>query len=264
MSGQLAPPVNPSPAPVASSSSSRKDQKQSPSNLTIAKNPLKIEAMFKFWLCIRLPMLAHLSSPLYSLSVLDQNSWKMFLSLDNLAKVNEQENPSTKAAICRAKMKEILAGCFDEIKVELGGGEGTSVSWRGKRYEALTTTDHQEIVWEISEVAFHLELAMLDQMAWTAGPNHDISHETAISCCFAGPILMADVSSVNMGLAYPNWYNCAPYLCCLQRLMQMWTGSKPDIIAKDRMSWLWTEAEIYELEKALAEHYVDTFFLYFG
>ncbi|KAK0209740.1 hypothetical protein IW262DRAFT_1468408 [Armillaria fumosa] len=138
MSGQLAPPVNLLPAPVASSSSSRKDQKRSPyachvpnkpttsslklfvnrtlahaflppiiavwacglsnlvfdktrcigsaaikphgyalpppANLTITENPLKIEAMFKFWLRIRLPMLACLSSPLYSPLVLDQNS----------------------------------------------------------------------------------------------------------------------------------------------------------------------------------------------
>ncbi|KAK0502635.1 hypothetical protein EDD18DRAFT_1099691 [Armillaria luteobubalina] len=205
-----------------------------PANLTIAENPLKIEAMFKFWLCIRLLMLAHLSSPLYSPSVLDQNSWKMFLSLDYLAKANEQENPTTKAAVCRAKMKEILAGCFNEIEVELGSGEGTSVSWRGKAYETLTATDHQEIVWEMSEIAFRLELATLDRMAREAGPNHDISRETAISSCFTGPISMADIGSANMGLAYPSWYDCAPYLCSLRRLMQTWTGSKPDIIAKDR------------------------------
>ncbi|KAK0506776.1 hypothetical protein EDD18DRAFT_1098019 [Armillaria luteobubalina] len=66
------------------------------------------------------------------------------------------------------------------------------------------------------------------------------------------------------GLAYPNWYDHAPYLCSLWWLMQTWMGSKPDIIAKDRMSWLWTEAEIYELKKILAEYYVNTFFLYFG
>ncbi|KAK0462744.1 hypothetical protein IW261DRAFT_1576239 [Armillaria novae-zelandiae] len=161
-------------------------------------------------------------------------------------------------------MKEILAGCFNEIKVELGGGKGTSVSWRGKHYEALTATDHQEIVWEISEVAFRLELATLDQMTWIAGPNHDTSRETTVSHCFAGPISIADVGSANMGLAYPNWYDCAPYLCSLQQLMQTWMGSKPDIIVKDRMSWLWTEVEIYELKKALAEYYVNNFFLYFG
>ncbi|KAK0462155.1 hypothetical protein IW261DRAFT_1428181 [Armillaria novae-zelandiae] len=220
--------------------------------------------MFKFWLRIRLPMLACLSSPLYSPSVLDQNSWKMFLSLDYLVKANEWENPTTKAAVRGAKMKEILAGCFNEIKVELGGGEGTSVSWRGKHYEALTAIDHQEIVWEISEVAFRLELATLDQMAQIAGPNHDTSRETAVSRCFAGPISIVDVGSANMGLAYPNWYDRAPYLCSLWRLMQTWMGSKPDIIAKDRTSWLWTEVEIYELKKALAEYYVDNFFLYFG
>ncbi|KAK0498045.1 hypothetical protein EDD18DRAFT_1104533 [Armillaria luteobubalina] len=330
VSGQLAPPLNLPSAPVASSSSSRKDQKRSPyarhvpnkpstssgslklfvdrtpahpflppiiavwacglsnlvfdktccigsasiklhgyalpppTNLTIAENPLKIEAMFKFWLHIRLPMFARLSSPLYLPSVLDQNSWKMFLSLDYLAKANEQENPTTKAAVRRAKMKEILAGCFNEIEVELGSGEGTSVSWRGKAYEMLTATDHQEIVWEMSEIAFRLELATLDCMAWEAGPNHDISCETAVSSCFTGPISMADIGSANMGLAYPSWYDRAPYLCSLRRLMQTWMGSKPDIIAKDMTSWLWTEAEILELEKVLADYYVDTFFLHFG
>ncbi|KAK0505591.1 hypothetical protein EDD18DRAFT_1344405 [Armillaria luteobubalina] len=231
VSGQLAPPLNPPSAPVASSSSSRKDRKRSPyarhvpnkpstssgssklfvdqtpahpflppiiavwarglsnlvfdktrcigsasikprgyalpppANLTIAENPLKIEAMFKFWLRIRLLMLAHLSSPLYSPSVLDQNSWKMFLSLDYLAKANEWENPTTKAAVRRAKMKEILAGCFNEIEVELGSGEGTSVSWRGKAYETLTATDHQEIVWEMKQDEITISLVRLPFLA---------------------------------------------------------------------------------------------------
>ncbi len=94
--------------------------------------------------------------------------------------------------------------------------------------------------------------------------NHDTARKTVISCCFAGPIAVADVGSANMGFAHPNWFDCAPYLCSLQRLMQTWVGPKPEMIAKDKTDWLWTKTEIQQLEKEMIEYYVDTFFLHFG
>ncbi len=143
-----------------------------------------------------------------------------------------------------------------------GNPEKDSVFWRGKPFSELTATDFQEIVWEISELEFHLELA--DCMVRVAVPKHDTARETAVSRCFAGPIAIADVGSANMGFAHPNWFNQAPYLCSLRWLMQTWAGTKPEIIAKDKKTWLWTESEIQQLEKEVTEYYVDTFFLHFG
>ncbi len=42
--------------------------------------------------------------------------------------------------------------------------EKDSMFWRGKLFSELTATDFQEIVWEISELEFHLELAELDHI----------------------------------------------------------------------------------------------------
>lgn len=97
-----------------------------------------------------------------------------------------------------------------------------------------------------------------------SAPQHDTAHETAVLCCFAGPISIADIGSANMGLAHPNWFDHAPYLCSLRRLMQTWAGSKPEIIANNQSSWLWTELEMLQLEKVMSEYYIDTFFLHFG
>ncbi|PBK93338.1 hypothetical protein ARMGADRAFT_1030002 [Armillaria gallica] len=41
-------------------------------------------------------------------------------------------------------------------------------------------------------------------------------------------------------------------------------GLKPEMIAKDKTDWLWTESEIQQLEKEMIEYYIDTFFLHFG
>ncbi|KAK0429917.1 hypothetical protein EV421DRAFT_1939721 [Armillaria borealis] len=235
-----------------------------PSCLTTAENPLKIQMMFKFWLRIRVPMIARLSSTFYTLALMDQNSWKTLVSLDYLGMASKQESSDTKAAKRQERMREFLKGCCDEIEMDLGIAEKESVLWRGKPYTELTAADHQEIVWEISELEFRLELAELDQMMRVAAPNHDTARETAVSRCFAGPITVADVGSANMGFAHPNWFDRAPYLCSLRRLMQTWVGQKPEIIAKDRTSWLWTETEIRQLETEMTEYYVDTFFLHFG
>ncbi len=92
---------------------------------------------------------------------MDQNSWKTLVSLDYLGMTNQHESNDTKASKRRDKMKEFLRGCCDEIKMDVGAGEKEHVFWerREKPYDQLTITDHQEIIWEISELEFHLELA---------------------------------------------------------------------------------------------------------
>ncbi|KAK0442562.1 hypothetical protein EV421DRAFT_1949390 [Armillaria borealis] len=135
-----------------------------PSCLTTAKNPLKIQMMFKFWLRIRVPMIARLSSTFYTPALMDQNSWKTLVSLDYLGMASKQESSDTKAAKQQERMREFLKGCCDEIEMDLGIAEKESVLWRGRPYTELTAADHQEIVWEISELEFHLELVELDQM----------------------------------------------------------------------------------------------------
>ncbi|KAK0470462.1 uncharacterized protein EV420DRAFT_1634886 [Desarmillaria tabescens] len=187
-----------------------------PSCLTTAENPHKIQMMFKFWLHIHVPMIAHLSSTFYTPALMDQNSWKTLISLDYLGMASQQESSDTKAAKQQDKMREFLKGCCDEIEMDLGTTEKESIFWRGKPFVKLTAADHQEIVWEISELEFHLELAELDHMMQVAAPNHDTACETAVSCCFAGPIMVADVRSANMGFAHLNWFDGAPYLCSLR------------------------------------------------
>ncbi|KAK0429541.1 hypothetical protein EV421DRAFT_1914489 [Armillaria borealis] len=234
-----------------------------PNCLTTAENPAKIHSMFKFWLHLHVPIIVHLSLPFYLPQLMYQNSWKTLVSLDYLEMTNQWESGETKAAQCRDKMQEFLKGCCDEIEMDFGAGNSESVSWRGKVYSELTPTNHQEIVWEISELGFHLELRELDCLVCAVTPICDVACEMAVLHCFVGPILVANIGGANMGLANPNWFDHVPYLCSLHQVMQIWAGPKPDIVAKDKSSWLWTEAKILELEKEMARYYVDTFFLHF-
>ncbi|KAK0183959.1 hypothetical protein F5146DRAFT_1006950 [Armillaria mellea] len=139
--------------------------------------------------------------PIFKGHGLSAKNWKTLVSLDYFGKASQQENSDTKAAKHQDRMREFLKECADEIKMDVGTIEKDIVFWRRKPYSELITTDFQEIVWEISELEFHLELAELDCMVQVAVPNHDTAGETAVLCCFAGPITIANVRSANMGLA---------------------------------------------------------------
>ncbi|KAK0493761.1 hypothetical protein EDD18DRAFT_1077975, partial [Armillaria luteobubalina] len=170
----------------------------------------------------------------------------------------------TKAAWQGNQMQEFLKGCCKEIQMDFSAKDQGMVLWRGKHYSKLTPADHQEIVWEIAKLEFCLELAELDHMVHGAAPSHDTACKLAVSCCFVGTISIANIGSANMGFANPIWFDHMPYLCLLCHVMQTWMCSKPDIIAKDKLSWLWTEVEILELEKVMTVYYIDMFFLHFS
>ncbi|PBK93073.1 hypothetical protein ARMGADRAFT_1030503 [Armillaria gallica] len=56
---------------------------------------------------------------------------------------------------------------------------------------------------------------------------------------------------------------CAPYIFAMKKMMQAWNGPCPALLDKVQTMG-WRENEFLELEKTVAAHYADSFYLYFG
>jgi hypothetical protein len=61
-----------------------------------------------------------------------------------------------------AQAFDILQNCIDNKNVELAILYRGEVKWNGKVVKVLTDAEHEEILWELSELNFCLELLALD------------------------------------------------------------------------------------------------------
>lgn len=137
-------------------------------------------------------------------------------------------------------------------------------TWRGKPFQTLSNGDYEEIAWELAELNFRFELLALDSRLNTdkESISGHPSRQELVEACFAdGSLLVADLSSANQGLANPSWKGRAPYLHALKRLMMTWRGDAnkplPSLITTEKVRW--TEDELLDLEKCIAQLYVTSF-----
>ena len=88
-----------------------------------------------------------------------------------------------------------------------------------------------------------------------------------VVACFPGhgPLLVADPSLANQGLAALSITDRAPYLLTLKRLMKGWKGNAPVQIGHDEKSIeQYSVVELTVLECAVAKFYMQSFFNFFG
>ncbi len=135
----------------------------------------------------------------------------------------ESGNVNSKKAQVQEKVKHLIAGCLNKFEdtVNLDDLHGF---WNGVEFSALTKNAVQEILWELNEMAFRLEVCSLDRCA-SSYDSGDENHIVDIGKCFphgkdrVHPVCM-DIRSANCGLGYLNWLECAPYLFSLRKLMK--------------------------------------------
>jgi len=92
-------------------------------------------------------------------------------------------------------------------------------------------------------------------------------HQDHVLRCFPGhgPLLVADLSLANQGLAAPSTAERAPYLLAMKRLMKGWKGSVPSqIVADEKPVEQYSALELTALERAVAKFYTQSFFNFFG
>ncbi|KAJ7140628.1 hypothetical protein C8R44DRAFT_726364 [Mycena epipterygia] len=120
----------------------------------------------------------------------------------------------------------------------------------------------KQVIWEVAEINFRFELVSLD---WRAS---GISRMQDSTMCFAGGMLMGmPMEHSKLGLAAPHLKERHRYHVRLATLMLDWRTAcgRPAAIArgvKERKEW--TQRDMEELEKAVAQYYTGTFYDLFG
>lgn len=139
-----------------------------------------------------------------------------------------------------------------------------------------------EIVWEIREDAWRLELMALDQalaqslwplanddLVASSDARHDrLQRETALRRVFParrgdelGEVFVSEIPTDDHGLAAYHWTNRHGYLVALREVMLDWDGCPEAIV---NASLARTEISTLRLENLLTQFYCESFFDTFG
>lgn len=229
----------------------------------------KMRMLLLGWLQLRAGLYALLVPP-FTPTLLPHQTWRIVLQFDWLEDHQNPKSTSTAVNVREAKRREraqtFLAGCNGEMS--LIEGKPRRAKWRGIDIDKLTIMEIQAILWEVNEVAFHLELIVLNSRMCALDSEDTVGRTNVkrlLSLCF--PLHKFDLcwivmpGSANHGLTDPVWISRAPYLCALRRVMLTWHSPPPEILEHRHHFGL---ADIERLETAITKYYANSFFLQFN
>jgi len=131
---------------------------------------------------------------------------------------------------------------------------------------SLLDKEAQKILWKLTELNFCFELLALDRHAHPSNHDEDARQDLILECFGVSTLFVADVWQGNSGLGSGDWHQRLPCLLILQRLMREWEGLKPTpLLLRDHTSLTgYLEADVLQLEDAIAKFYTDSFFWFFS
>ncbi|KAJ7736190.1 hypothetical protein DFH07DRAFT_779742 [Mycena maculata] len=117
----------------------------------------------------------------------------------------------------------------------------------------------REIIWDVADSNFRFEFVGLDHRA------SGLSRLDQCCECFAGGMLMGmPISMAKKGLAAIASSERHPYILRMAKLMRDWSPRPPRMIMDANEDGEWGETERCALELAVATHYTQTFYEFFG
>jgi hypothetical protein len=153
-------------------------------------------------------------------------------------------------------------------------GMDTRLVWRGKQVAkkedgSLDDQVVREMLWELYELSFRLELKALDRGLSTAQGLEDIiERDEKMNKCFAGGdgmnfvLTLPEIPVSNAGLASDGLEERGPYIVALARLMTGWTVGIPKVIEDLAFARELSSDKLAELEYAVAALYCQAFYDY--
>ncbi|KAF8143243.1 hypothetical protein K438DRAFT_1994054 [Mycena galopus ATCC 62051] len=161
------------------------------------------------------------------------------------------ENSARSVAI-----NEVLGAAFRACNLTAGAGFPAPPG----SFPLITNHRAQELLWVVAETNFRFEFLALDRRA------SQLDRPDECRECFAGGMLMGmPVELAKQGLASMSPRARLPFIKRIAKLMRKWEP-RPESAAiaqaQDRQEW--DDAAMGEIEAAVAKHYTQTFYEYFG
>ncbi|THU82091.1 hypothetical protein K435DRAFT_872672 [Dendrothele bispora CBS 962.96] len=199
------------------------------------------------------------------------HQWRSILDLGHGLQYNEGSGTATsqKHKEMEKLLRQHLADRRHCVDLTLETIPTADVEWRG---EALSQDRlprpevAREILWELYEINFRMELLMLDrtllpQAEWGLRQND-------LSDCWLGLPFHVNLDNGGSGLGSPSFLQRLPYTRALYYVVRAWPGPKPDEISfpfpvqitDGSVTDAYFERQVAVVEEALARFYVRTFF----
>ncbi|KAK0474218.1 hypothetical protein IW261DRAFT_1650979 [Armillaria novae-zelandiae] len=215
------------------------------------------------WLRLRPGHLAMQTSS-YCPGKVSHQMWRAILSYDWVGKSDANDRVRGKETQRRDLAATFLVGCLDEMSIQ----EGVSVdaTWRGKSMPHIDVEDVHEILWELSELGFRLEILSVDSHLRVIENDSALrKHEKHLGHCFPrgryDRCWIVELAEAHHGLAECSWMRRAPYVCSLCRVMSKWRNC-PQSIQDERERY--TEDMLISLQQDMALFYCKSFYTAFG
>jgi hypothetical protein len=220
-----------------------------------AANEVRRATYFATWSAIEPACIYRLCMAWSSVTPLSNQEWRDVLIGDIKSKT-----PNAKSAQARENARRLLGSALEELDIEINQAPSLTTA------PSLPDWEAQKILWKLTELNFRFELLALDKRAYPSNGNEDARQDIIAECFGVGTLLATDDRQANSGLGSGDWRQRLPCLLILRRLMRDWEGMKPTpILLPDHTSLPdYLEADVLQLEDAVANFYTDSFFRFFG
>ncbi|KAJ3488155.1 hypothetical protein NLI96_g3039 [Meripilus lineatus] len=216
------------------------------------------------WLRAKDPWFHLVTHSVFKQEPIHQQWWRNYL---NHLYLNEPVNVSTHSGQEKAEVFALFRALSPEDNVELSRGD---VQFYGQPFTSLQQVRMcQEILWEVYEMGFRLELLELDRRirpspsTLYARQGFEYERLDRISSIFGGGgnIRLEALPATNCGLASENPVDRVPALECFRQILVQWPGV-PSPLVQGRFTRQMSHQSIEALERVAIQFYLQQFFVH--
>lgn len=194
-------------------------------------------------------------------TALSNQTWRDFLEMGR----NPAIGRGTKSAKSRDLICRVMGTSFDLITDhEISS---PPVLWGDRPLAAdrmPATVVVREILWELFELNFRIELFSLDCRASTAHFDTANRLERVQNCFIDSDLLSAPIPSANQGLVADCWQQRLPFILAFSKILSSWHSFPSNLNSLLHQSQTLTEEQTTYLEQEVISFYVQTYYNYFG
>ncbi|KAI0363597.1 hypothetical protein BV20DRAFT_957919, partial [Pilatotrama ljubarskyi] len=205
---------------------------------------------FMTWLRVRPGWLYMLRVRDVALSRISPQWWRDFLYGDTGRSDQDQE---TRNAIRARQFMHVFGKAFQREDLDLN--PTAAPTWHGHKLSTLDKALCPQIIWEICELGFRIELLALDRLLV---PLRQRTHSKEYREDLIGRVFPD--GSVYGGLSAQLPQRRAPYLEAFRVVLARWPRCPPSIHASTPITTALSAETIIARERTLVEFYVETFY----